>query len=199
MLLYRLPEHANILVVLSASVIGVFGGLSAIVMGMVVLAGKRLGNGPAIVGITTGILAVALTVADPWPIANHSRTTPPRIICASHLSGTGKALALYMADNGHVMPPNLRDLVVKDWNLRLDCPSGKGADRYSDYFYRPAPADAPEDTIIACDYRDNHATGRNVLFAHLHVQWLAEQYFQVKLNQPHNAAFATALREVEGL
>ena len=77
MLLYRLPEHANILVVLSASVIGVFGGLSAIVMGMVVLAGKRLGNGPAIVGIATGILAVALTVADPWPMPYRSRTRPP--------------------------------------------------------------------------------------------------------------------------
>ena len=67
------------------------------------------------------------------------------------------------------------------------------------YFYRASSAaDAPGDTIIACDYRDNHIDRNcNVLLADGRVRLMREERFHEELAKPHNAAFAAALAKAE--
>ena len=56
----------------------------------------------------------------------------------------------------------------------------------------------PSLTIIACDLKSNHKEGRNVLHLQGSVAWRTEAAFQSELAQPHNAAFAAALKKAEG-
>ena len=81
----------------------------------------------------------------------------------------------------------------------LRCPSADGG-RKMDYFYlAPLEPDLPAGTIIACDLPGNHdGDGRNVMYVDAHVEWQAEQAFQLELADPLNTRFAAALKQAEG-
>jgi len=142
-----------------------------------------------------------------------------RDYCGRHLYGIGKAVLVYAEENDGVFPENLEYLVRKKeskgkqeskpkanypkWSIpqvALQCPAAvvNNTSTGKDYFYLPPNKDAPAETIIACDYRQNHlGKGRNVLFKDGKVRWYSEEDFQQILSNPCNAAFAKALSKAE--
>ena len=147
-----------------------------------------------------------------------------RDYCGRHLYGIGRAVLVYAEENDGVFPENLECLVRKQqskskdnvgkqeskpkanypkWSIpriALQCPAAiaNNTSTGKDYFYLPPNKDAPAETIIACDYRQNHlGEGRNVLFKDGKVRWYSEEDFQQILSNPCNAAFAKALSKAE--
>jgi len=79
----------------------------------------------------------------------------------------------------------------------MQCPWAEG-NREFDYFYLPPAPMAPHDTLVACDYGDNHNNYQNVLFEDGSVRPMNDTEFAEELAKPHNAAFAAALQQAEG-
>jgi len=185
--------------------LGVLAGLTGVILGIVSLAKGAGRNGMAVTGIITGLVlptigTATLMVAVLVPALGHAREVAKRALCGSHLNCIGKGMVMYGAENGDAYPPDL-DLLVESGMVTpkmLQCPSTDGS-RKVDYFYLPpAQPNASAKTLVACDLAGNHKDGRNVLYAAGNVKWRSEQVFQAELANPLNAAFAAALRKIEG-
>ncbi len=188
--------------------LGFLCGLVAVILGIVALAQQTSRKGLAIAGIITGVtgpaLMIALMVAFLVPVLSRAKGPARRVRCMSNLKSIGLAITFYTDENEDVYPADLES-IVDDYLVErtlLKCPSARSS-RDCDYFYSPPPKTKEGvyelRSIIACDFKDNHdGESRSVLFAVGSVRWLSEEDFQQELQQPYNAAFAAALREVEG-
>jgi len=182
--------------------IGLLTGLLAIILGIVVLATRRPGKGYAIAAVATPpalLLVSALLVSITLPPLNRARELAKRAICGSNLHSIGQAVVLYQGENNDEFPPTLQHLIDAGYDAKLFiCPS-TGHDEPFDHFYLPPAADAPGETIIACNFEANHKEVRNVLFAEARVSSMRTEEFERELATPHNAAFAAALNEAESV
>jgi len=184
-------------------------GLVGILLAAIALAKKTTSGGLAIGGLITGILGIgmnvallALLVSVLMPSLAGARERARRAACMANLNGIGMAAILYQGNHDDEWPPDL-DTLLQEGNISrkmLKCPSAK-AGRDCDYFYMPPVLDnaAEGETLIACDYKDNHPGNiRIVLYAALNVGKRTEAQFQTELAHPRNAEFAAALRAAEG-
>ena len=183
--------------------LGVVCGIIGIIFGIVALSKNLGGKGLAIGGIVTGVVGILLVqvilmTAMILPALGRARGLAKQACCEVNLDGIGKAMQIYSANNNDKYPPNLQ--VLLDENLitpnLLKCLSAD-SDRECDYAYLLPADDATDKTILACDLKDNHSEGRNVLYADFSVSWLDEETFQEELRQPWNAAFAEVLKRAE--
>ncbi|KPK82717.1 MAG: hypothetical protein AMJ81_09435 [Phycisphaerae bacterium SM23_33] len=175
-------------------------GLVGLALGVLALAGRTRRRARAVAGVclsTAGVwLYVFFGFIAPW--FRLGPRMPQRAACAANLNSIGKGYHIYLADYD-VPPPNVQALIAAGTSAQLfKCPMAKG-NRPSDYFFLPASGpDAERTTIVACDFRGNHKDGRNILYHSGSVRWTDEETFQAELAQPHNAAFAAALKKAEG-
>ena len=176
--------------------------LLGIVLGVVVLAGREPGKGLAISGVVAGAVSLVLILVGDMAgprlqsLLGSARALSRPAVCRRNLSSIGKAVQVYMADNGDLAPPNLQALVDEKLLARhqLACPS-EGTDGNVDYFYFRLPAGVPGNSLMACDLKGNHGgEGRNVLYLGGWVDCLTWSAFHEELFQPRNADFA----KVEG-
>jgi len=187
--------------------LGVVLGLIGIVLGIVALAKGAGGKGLAVGGIIAGlagiVLGQALMVSILLPSLSRARDMARRAVCHTTLSNIRTGIAMYRVEYEDAFPPDLEVLITEHTmpGEFLHCPAVE-QHRRCDYFYlAPSgdPADVPEDSLLACDFKGNHGgEGRNVVYASEKVKWLKERDFQAELAKPVNAAFAAALRKVEG-
>ena len=186
-------------------VLGAVPALLGIILGILVLAGRRGGRGLAIGGMVTGavsllLVQVALMVAILLPTLGSARGLARRAVCQSNLYNVAMAVQVYMNSNDDLAPADLQSVVDGGFlpGQLLECPS-EGTRGNVDYFYFRLPADAPGNSLMVCDLKGNHGgEGRNVLLLDATVKWLSEAEFRDELAQPQNADFAKALAEVEG-
>ncbi len=182
---------------------GPLAGIPALILGIIVLSCKKPGKGMAVGGIVTGALGcsvifIALLVSILLPSLNRARELAKRSVCGSNLKNLGTASVMYYTGNNDVYPPTLQHLIDAAGHSEylLQCPSEK-TDRV-DYFYMQASYRDPGNTIIACDYMDNHrGERRNVLFLDSHVERYDEVSFQRLLTESQNLKFAEKLRAAE--
>jgi hypothetical protein len=177
-------------------------GLTAVILGIVALAQKAVRRGMATAGIVTGaagvLLWTALLVAFILPPVRRAKGLAKQAVCQANLSSIAKGYIIYATEWD--TPPLDIDILVSSVGSpqMFKCPCATSG-RASDYFYLAPGADADPQTIIACDFKGNHPDGsRNVARHEGSVSRLTEAEFQAELGQPHNAAFAAALRKVEG-
>ena len=191
--------------------LGPLAGIPAIVLSIIVLAKNKAGKGMAIAGLTTGGLGLILgAIILGIFVIGHSVNTmfeellielPPndndQLVCYENLEYIGTAAAMYSVRNQDVYPPTLQHIIDSGQSEDiLQCPS-ENTDRV-DYFYMQPSADAPNNTIIACDYLTNHqGEVRNVLFLDSHIERHDEESFQKLLTEPQNLVFAEKLRVAE--
>lgn len=200
------------LVSLLVVVVGPMGNLlgwaaGLLIVWLVIAAMFKASFGKAILAwlptIPVGIITVALLVSILLPTLGRAKEMAKRTLCETHIRSISEGLFMYRNENRGYCPPDLGFLVKSNFVLpnMFKCPSS-GSDKElpgSDYFYLCPVIDAHPDTIVVCDFRDNHnGKGRNVLFGDRTVKWMTEADFQVELAKPHNAAFAAALRVAEG-
>ena len=182
--------------------LGMLTGLAAIILGIIVLATGRAGKGMAIAGL---ILGVALPVVScpmiVLPALGRAQELARRTMCGTNLKTIGTNLALYLADYGDKVPPDV-DTLIRLQGVSadvLECPSADTSRSPSIFVLFPASADVPSRSLVACDYRGSHGNdGRNVLLFTGTVAFMKEPDFQAELAKPENAAFAAALRAKEG-
>ena len=107
------------------------------------------------------------------------RADARRHVCATNLSGIGKALLIYSNDYNDTLPPDLETLIHKtEMPARgLVCPATGLKDSY---IYRGASITTSDATWLVTVYEKagNHSGGRNVLFLDCHVEWVSEERFQ---------------------
>jgi hypothetical protein len=183
---------------LCSLIMGPVPGLIGLILGIVALAQKTLRRGMAITGIVTGTVSLLLMPALLVPAFRHGRNSARISVCAANLNSIGKGYFIYAAKYD-TPPPDIDTLIRQGTAAKaFQCPSARTG-RRSDYFYLPAGGDADPLTIIACDFKGNHPDGTRSVLTHTGmVRTLSEAAFQVELTQPYNAAFAEALRKVEG-
>lgn len=188
--------------------LGVVLGLLAIALGGLALHRKMPGRKMAVAGLTLGILGILMTgfvllgLVYSGEFGGGSRAS--RQQCRSNLAAIGSAITQYEMDHSAYPPdfPTLNKAGYIGGTATLQCPahSQPGSTQW-DYFYAPPAANAPSQTLMVCDLRRNHKDegGRNVYRADdYYSEWLSEKEFQTELARPENAAFAKALRAIEG-
>ena len=149
-----------------------------------------------IIGLLAAVLVPALTTAQEQ--AN-------RTVCISNLRSINSSIMLYKSENDGNWPADFQTLPVANIGSPklFTCPcarsgSGRPAGRMYDYFYFTPKSNADPQTIVACDFGNNHRDGsRNILRAAGSVHRMSAAEFQAALADPANAAFATALLQAE--
>jgi prepilin-type processing-associated H-X9-DG protein len=104
-----------------------------------------------------------------------------KIVCATNLSGLGKALLIHANDYGDELPATLATLKttveVTDRSLSCGCDrEGKGG---TAYVYRGADLNTsrnPDMITVYC--KEDHRGGRNVLFLDSHVEFVTQEQFR---------------------
>ncbi len=136
------------------------------------------------------------------PTLLRARQDGGRAACRNNLHAIGRAMHLYMSVYDGQAPPDLESLVKGGYvaGKALKCPSAKTA-RGCDYFYycrgRPDELALPGETMVACDFADNHRRrggGRNVLYADGSVAWRREAEFAAEVHKRQNQPFAIWLK-----
>ena len=163
------------------------------------IAGLILGG----IGLLLGPFMLAMMVGILMPTLGRAREIAQMSMCGAKMSGVGKGMMLYMAENEDVPPANLDVLIEMGMILpeHLTCPSAKGRSPQPHYFYFVQPDTTPSgSTFVMCDLKSNHPRdGRNVLtFGSSMERFRTEAAFQTALARPENAAFAAALKKAEG-
>lgn len=193
--------------------LGVVTGIIGIILGIVALVKRKAGQAMAIAGIAVGgfgmLVAQLIGVTILVPVVMAGRDAAQRVACSSNMTVIGANIHMYRGEHDKY-PPDLAELVSEGLipEVTCHCPSASegtarslplkdGGEISSNYFYLPPAADADPGTMVMCDYRGNHADGRNVLYLDGSVHFLKEGVFHSQLALPQNAAFAEALREVE--
>ncbi len=144
------------------------------------------------------ISIVSLVLSIMMPDLSDARAQAQKVVCRVNLQGIVMSVNMYIQE--HDEAPATLEALIEDGLMGEDilkCPAAE-SHRDSDYFYHPPAEDAPKETLIACDYRNNHDGHRNALDLDGTVYWVTEEAFQQLLDKPENAAFARALREAEG-
>ncbi len=178
--------------------LGIVTGITAMVLGIVALVLKTPRKGMAIAGIVVPIFGIALGIALLLPPMTRARELAKRALCAYNLKAVSNEILLYQTEHEDVFPPSLETLIEEGLPEKcMQCPSAD-EDPEFDYFYLPPSPMAPPDTLIACDYGDNHDNYRNVLFKDGSLVNMNDTEFAEELSKPHNAAFAAALQQAEG-
>ncbi|MBN2589295.1 MAG: hypothetical protein JXA96_05510 [Sedimentisphaerales bacterium] len=120
-----------------------------------------------------------------------------RLVCATNLSGIGKAILIYANDNDDNLPPNLEILTstVEMPPKGLICPSTGQKDSY---IYRGAGLTTSDEPgmVLAYDKKGNHEGGRNVLFLDSHVDWVTEERFQEYIRKDNESRKKTNRPEI---
>jgi hypothetical protein len=106
-----------------------------------------------------------------------------RRLCATVLSGMGKAFLIYANDHNDEFPPDLETLVdtVEYPRSDLICPAMRHRPDYESYVYRGVDTGGTSvepNIILVHDRAGNHEGGRYVLFVDSHVEWVTEERFQ---------------------
>ncbi|MGC9453347.1 MAG: hypothetical protein ACP5HU_00640 [Phycisphaerae bacterium] len=156
----------------------------------------------AIAGLVLGFALPTLTTTvtvEIYQARQEAKELAKEITCGANLRTIAEAANIYRTDYSDVWPGNLQVLIDEDLlgPDSIRCPLSQSP-RESDYFYHPPADDASPMTLLACDWRGNHRSGRNVVHANGKVRMVSEQEFQQLLKKPENADFARALREAEG-
>ena len=183
--------------------LGLLAGLGGVLLGVISLRTGRPGRRLAIAGIVLsvafGLVGTLIGVGIAASMLSQSRATAPRRACEANLNAIGEASHTYTAENGR-RPPSMRALM----NAALiepkafKCPAADRPGR-NDYFVHWAISpDASDLALFACDLKGNHTDGRNVLWFNGTATFVPERAFQAALTSPENAAFAKALRQLEG-
>jgi hypothetical protein len=135
-----------------------------------------------------------------FPAWEHHLEDSRNSLCLSNLKCIGNAMYMYRNDRNQY-PSDLRDLRTEtegDLSVLLQCPAADHH-RQSDYFYFAPGKNAPDETMVVCDFKDNHkGEMRNVLYVDGRASRMLEPEFQQALAQPENAAFAEALKKAQG-
>ena len=192
--------------------LGVITGIIGIILGIVALAKRKAGQAMAIAGIIVGAFGIlifqALGAAILVPSVVGIRHAKQKAVCAANVHLIGASIQMYRTDH-RKYPANLGELVSEGLmpDVTCRCPgASKGTARplslkdgreiSSNYFYLPPPGADPE-TIVLCDYRDNHEDGRTVLYSDGSARFLEREVFNRELALPRNGAFAEAIRKAE--
>lgn len=168
---------------------------------VVIAAMLKIGLGRAIKAWLPVLAPLLFVLAmGPFPGDGHHQLSL-RSRCATNVSNIGKAIAMYQGSYSDQFPASLEDL-IKDGqspNIMV-CPADAKKRRFSYFYLRPVgDSNADADTIVACDFKDNHpGQYRNILYADTHVGNASEEVFQKLLAKPVNADFAKALKTAEG-
>ena len=186
--------------------LGVFCAILAIIFAFMAMAKKSPGKNLAVVGLIVAVVGILESAGVMFLAVQRligARESARRTMCGSNLKTLGMNVAMYMADNNDVPPTGLNVLMNSQSMLQprdLECPSANTPPGRAPVFILfPSRGDVPPTTLIACDYRGNHADGRNVLYHNGMVTFVkTEAAFQAELAKPENAAFAAALRAKEG-
>ena len=197
--------------------VGVFCAVLAIIFGITILARSAPGRKMAITGLAFAGLGVLESSGLTFLVLREydydvelardrilNRGTfgphPSYIRCHNQLIDLGAGVHAY-TETYNVPPPSLT-VVMGLGVMRpevLECPGVPITGKPSIFVLFPKSGDVPPTTLIACDYRGNHADGRNVLYHNGMVTFVkTEAAFQAELAKPENAAFAAALRAKEG-
>ena len=115
------------------------------------------------------------------PVAVQAQEESANIVCATNLSGLGKALLIHANDYADELPATLATLKttaeVTDGSLSCGCDrEGKGG---TPYVYRGADLNTsrnPDMITVYC--KRDHRGGRNVLFLDSHVEWVTQEQFR---------------------
>lgn len=191
---------------------GVFTALPAIVLGIISLVKVKnsndqlKGSGLAIGGIVTASIALVLQIimillAILMPALAKTHSMASRIVCATNLSGLGKAMLIYSMDDPnerYPTPENWCDLLIKYADVGPDqfvCPSGKRAGDKSRSHYAINPKATPKslpDTVMLFETTEgwnqsggpellsaeNHkGDGANIAFCDFHVKFVKKEEF----------------------
>jgi prepilin-type processing-associated H-X9-DG protein len=124
----------------------------------------------------------------------------PRRLCATVLTGMGKALLIYANDYEDKWPPDLATLVDKAEYPPSDliCPAMRHRPEYESYVYRGADTGGTSvepSIIMVHDRAGNHKGGRHVLFVDSHVEWVTEERFQELIEQDNRLRRGRGLPE----
>jgi prepilin-type processing-associated H-X9-DG protein len=186
--------------------------IPAIVLGIVALvkisksAGQLKGSGLAITGIVippASLPIIALLMGIMMPAMARVRQVSFRMVCATNMSGLGKAMLIYANDNNDMFPTPAKwcDLLVEYQNVSKQtfaCPAALMQYRSSDQCnyamnknVEELGTNAPPDMVLLFETQpgwnqsggpeilttDNHwGTGCNVLFVDGHVEFIKAEY-----------------------
>lgn len=151
------------------------------------------------------LLVIPLLVSILLPSVNRARELAKQAVCKTHLKQIGVALEVYYMREDEY-PQTLKNLYsvdeVADYvaELNLRCPSD-ATKRDISYFYYPTSTSHPffsQQSILVCDFKDNHKGVRNVLYRDGVIKVLTEEDFQAELSKWTNEVFAVELRKAEG-
>ena len=190
---------------LAALFLGFVGGL--VLTWLIIKAMFRISFGKAILAwlptLGTSILTVPLLLAMLLPAMASANRKAQVDVCRTHLHGIGRGATAYSCDYNGLWPENLQALsptyVVSPEVFKCPCAKHtRPAGRTVDYFYLRPEFAATGNTIVACDYAENHPDGtRCVLFLNGSIRLMSEDEFQRELGDPDNASFAEALDQAE--
>lgn len=177
--------------------LGFIFGPIAVILAIVALVKGTSPKAKAIIGLVLGGVGLVLA-AMMFSSSSHTYELPERVRCMVNLKNIGYAVVLYQEENEDVFPPTLQHLIDSEImpSGNITCPFAEN-DRQIDYFYFPPAKLSPDNTMMACDFRDNHDDYRNVVLVDGSISGFTEQEFQDALKEPQNAAFAAALRAAE--
>jgi hypothetical protein len=174
-------------------------GLVGVILGIIVLAGKKPGKGLAVTGLVLGLVLGTGSTVLGFVLLSRARELARQAYCLGNLNSIGKGLHVYAADRTERYPEDLNALIESGYISRqcLKCPSTRGT-RECDYVYLKARWDRSGRTIVACDRKGNHRNRRNVLRLDGSCRGMTEAEFQAELAEEHNKEFAEHLRKIEG-
>lgn len=173
--------------------IGLFLGVIAILLALISILRRRWGR-EAFDGLMGGTIALVFIFGIGAPIQNRANDQARRIYCSNNVAIIQELVNKYISEHNAV--PSQQEL-MKQSSKTWRCPFNRNLD--VGYFYLPPAVDAPDTTLMVCDYFANHkGKGRSVAcLGNLNERpgWRTEQEFQQELLRPENHAFAEALRQ----
>jgi hypothetical protein len=122
-----------------------------------------------------------------------------RGFCQRNLSLLHDRLANYQIQFGKPSD-SLKTLLDREWALPKDliCPGNE--ELSIGYFYYPERTIGRNEVsrkILACDWKESHSGGRNVLYANGNIEWLNEKELEAAFALDQNKMFHQALVAAE--
>ena len=140
----------------------------------------------ALLGVTPEDVARGLAESLAVDLGHSKRTA-----CRGNLHDIGLGIILHRNDHGMEYTATLAELFPQYVEVARSfvCPGDKepvtiGEGIKCSYWYagKLLPG-TPPNVIVAYDKAGNHEGGRNALFGDMHVEWVAEEAFQARLNE----------------
>jgi hypothetical protein len=134
------------------------------------------------------------------PALNQANRLRVETICKANLSGVGHCWVKYRAEHLGQTPESLTELmrVTESSPKLLQRPLAEndGIKGICYFYLQPLPGADPQ-SVIACDYADNHPGSRSVLRLNGSAFRMTSKEFADEMAKPHNQRFAAALAEAE--